>query len=71
MARLKDRVDFLLNVIELLFIARHNARIASAVLATAIPSVCPAVRLSPGIVSTTARSRVQLALSDSKMCLVL
>ena len=30
----------------LVFTARHNARIASAVLATAIPSVCPSVCLS-------------------------
>ena len=35
-----------------IFTARRNARIASAVLATAIPSVCPSVRLShAGIVS--------------------
>jgi len=39
MARSKARVEFLLSVIELLFTARRNARIASAVLATAIPSV--------------------------------
>jgi len=37
MARWKARVEFLLSVIEFLFTAR---RIASAVLATAIPSVC-------------------------------
>ena len=44
----------------------RNARIASAVLATAIPSVCPSVRLSvrPSVtrrycVKTTARSTVQ------------
>ena len=60
------------------FTARRNARIASAVLATAIPSVCPSVRPSvcPSVtrrycVKTTARSTVQFALSDSKMCLVL
>jgi len=35
-----------------IFTARRNARIASAVLATAIPSVCPSVCLSrAGIVS--------------------
>jgi len=58
--------------------ARRNARIASAVLATAIPSVCPSVRLSVCLsvtrwycVKTTARSTVQFAPSDSKMCLVL
>jgi len=50
--------------------ARRNARIASVVLATAIPSV----RLSVTrryCVKTTARSTVQFALLDSKMCLVL
>ena len=47
MARWKARVDFLLSVIELLFTARRNARIASAVLAIAIPSVCPSVRHTP------------------------
>jgi len=38
------------------------------------PSVCPSVRLSVTrryCVKTTARSTVQLALLDSKMCLVL
>jgi len=56
------------------FTARRNARTASAVLATAIPSVFPFVRLSVCLshaVKTTARSTVQFALSDSKMCLVL
>jgi len=43
MARWKARVEFLLSAIELLFTAR---RIASAALVTAIPSVCPSVRLS-------------------------
>jgi len=58
--------------------ARRNARIASAVLAIAIPSVYLSVCLSvrPSVtrrncVKTTARSTVQFALSDSKMCLVL
>ena len=65
----------------IVFTARRNARnarITSAVLATAIPSVClsvrPSVRLSVTrryCVKTTARSTVQFALSDSKMCLVL
>jgi len=41
MARWKAHVEFLLSVIELLFTARRNARIASAVLATAM-----SVRLS-------------------------
>jgi len=55
------------------FTARRNARIASAVLATAIPSVCLSV--CPSVtrrcyVKTTAHSTVQFALSDSKMCLV-
>ena len=55
----------------------RNARIASAVLAIAIPSVClsvcPSLCLSITrryCVKTTARSTVQFALSDSKMCLV-
>jgi len=41
MARWKARVEFLLSVIERRFTARRNARIASAVLAIAITSVCP------------------------------
>ena len=56
------------------FTARRNARIASAVLATVIPSVCPSVRLSVTrryCTKTTARSTVQFALLDSKICLVL
>jgi len=44
MAHWKARVEFLLSLIELLFTARRNARIASAVLAIAIPSVRPSVR---------------------------
>ena len=78
MARWKARIEFLLSVTELLFKARRNARIASPVLATAIPSVCLSVRPSvrPSVtrrycVKTTARSTVQFAPSDSKMCLVL
>ena len=54
-----------------IFTASRNARIASAVLATAIPSVCPSVRQTPVLCKTTARSTVQFALLDSKMCLVL
>ena len=56
------------------FYSARNARIASAVLATAIPSVCPSVCLSVTrryCVKTTAHSTVQFALSDSKMYLVL
>jgi len=60
------------------FYSARNARIASAVLATAIPSFRPSVRLSvcPSVtrrycVKTTARSTVQFAPLDSKMCLVL
>jgi len=52
-----------------IFTARRNARIASAVLATAIPSACLSVRPS-GIVSKR-RHVAHFALSDSKMCLVL
>ena len=51
------------------FTARRNARIASVVLDTAIPSVCPSVTRRY-CVKTTARSTVQFALSDSKMCFV-
>jgi len=52
------------------FTARHNARIARAVLAmqfrqSARPSVTRRY-----CVKTTARSTMQFALSDSKMCLV-
>ena len=71
MARWKARIEFLLSVIELLFTAR---RFASAVLATAIPAVCPSVRLSVRriyCVKTTPHITVQCALSDCKMCLVL
>jgi len=52
----------------------YSARIASAVLATAIPSVCLSVRQSVTrwyCVKTMASSTAQFALSDSKMCLVL
>ena len=45
-ARWKARVEFLFSVIELLFTERHNARIESAVLAIATPSVCLSVSLS-------------------------
>ena len=47
------------------FTARRNALIASAVLATAIPSICPSVRQCVTrryCVKTTARSTVQFAL---------
>jgi len=65
-----------------IFTAHRNARIASAVLAIAIPSVCPTVcpSVRPSVrlsvtrrycVKTTARSTVQFAPLDSKMCLVL
>jgi len=50
--------------------SRCNASIASAVLAIAIPSVCPSVT-RPYCVKRTACSTVQFALLDSKMCLVL
>jgi len=56
------------------FYSARNARIASAVLATAIPSVCPSVRLSVTrryCVKTTARSTMQFAPLDNKMCLIL
>jgi len=56
------------------FYSARNACIASAVLAMAIPSVCPSVRPSVTrryCVKTTAHSTVQFAPLDSKMCLVL
>jgi len=49
-----------------IFTARRNDRIASAVLATAIRSVCLSVTRRY-CVKTTARSTVQFAPSDSKM----
>ena len=52
------------------FYSARNARIASAVLATAIPSVCLSVARRY-CVKTMARSTVQFAPLDSKMCLVL
>jgi len=56
------------------FYSARNARIASAVLATAIPSVRPSV--CPSVtrrycVKTTARSTMQFSPLDRKMCLVL
>jgi len=53
-----------------LFTVHRNAHIAGAVLAMAIPSVCPSVTRRY-CVKMMARSMVQFALSDSKMCLVL
>jgi len=53
------------------FYSARNARIASAVLATAIPSVRLSVRLSVTrryCVKTTARSTVQFAPLHSKIC---
>jgi len=51
--------------------ARRNARIASAVLATATPSVGPFVCLSVRLSHASIVSkRLQFALSDKKMCLV-
>ena len=52
------------------FYSARTARIASAVLATAIPSVRPSVTRQY-CVKTTARSTVQFAPLDSNMCLVL
>ena len=60
------------------YYSARNARIASAVLAIAIPSVRLSVRLSVCLsvtrrycVKTAARSKVQFAPLDSKMRLVL
>ena len=52
------------------FYSARNARIASAVLAIPVPSVRPSVTRRY-CVKTTARSTVQFAPLDSKMCLVL
>jgi len=63
-----------LDICRLRYDLVFTARIASAVLATAIPSVRLSVRLSVTrryCVKTTVRSTVQFALLDSKMCLVL
>jgi len=75
---LVDQLKVKKQLKSLLFTARRNPRIASAVLATAVSSVRPSVRLSvcqsatcQYCVKTTARSTVQFALSESKMCLVL
>ena len=59
--------EFSRDVPDRVFTAR---RFASAVLATAIPSVCLFVTRRY-YVKMTARSTVQFALLDSKMCLVL
>jgi len=62
------------NYIDHFFYSVRNARIASAVLTIAIPSVRLSVCLSVTrryCVKTTARSTVQFAQLDSKMCLVL
>jgi len=73
-----DEFSNIFEILDLVFTARRNARIASAVLATAIPSVCLSVCLSvrPSVtrryrVKTTAHSTVQFGLLDSKMCQVL
>ena len=68
--QLIDTNDGISIGIVLHFYSARNYRIARAVLATAIPSV----RLSVTrryCVKTTARSTVQFAPLDSKMCLVL
>ena len=59
---------------QMFFYSARNVRIASAVLATAIPSACPSVRPSVTrryCVKTTARSTMQFSPFGSKMCLVL
>ena len=68
-----DYFNRISRITSITFYSSHNARIASAVLATAIPSVRPSVRHTPVLcqIKTTARSTVQFALFDSKMCLVL
>ena len=75
---LKGLVAFLESTSLLTFVqnfySARNARIASAVLATAIPSVRLSIRPSftrQYCVKATARSTVQFAPLDSKMCLVL
>ena len=68
----------LMQSVDVPFYSARNARIASAVLATAIPSVCLTVcpSVCPSVtrrycVKTTARSTMQFSPLDSKMCLVL
>ena len=63
---------FVLSQTSLLSVFFYSARncIASAVLATAIPSVCPS-DTRRYCVKTTARSTMQFSPLDSKMCLVL
>ena len=67
-----DHLFFILTVLYFVrfFTARRKARIANAVPAMAFPSVCPSVTRRY-CVKMTARSKVQFAQSDSKMCLVL
>jgi len=74
-----SRLKFVQNTLTSLNHVHMNCRTFSqflqraamlAVLAIAIPSVCPSVTCLY-CVKTTARSTVQFALSDSKMCLVL
>ena len=76
----KDYVNGIAIKPSIFFKARRNARIASVVLATAVPSVClsvcPSVCQCPSVtrrycVKTTARTTVQFALLYSEMCLVL
>ena len=67
-------VDPIKHITDDSFYSARNARIASAVLATAFPSVRLSVRLSVTrryCVKTTARSKVQFSPLDSKMCLIL
>ena len=69
---IETKISELTKSVTLAFVSWHKT--ASDVLAIAIPSVCPSVRPSVTrqyCVKTTARSPVQFALSDSKMCLVL
>ena len=69
-----DSTDWTVSSEHFIFYNARNARIASAVLATTIPPVRLSVCLSVTrryCVKTTARSTMQFAPLDSKMCLVL
>ena len=65
-----DDIMTLKLMVNIDFYSARNAHNASAVLATAIPFVCPSVTCRY-CVKKTARSTVQFGPLDSRMCLVL
>jgi len=62
-------IQFFSSFVSPTFYSARNARIASAVLATAIPSVCLSVR--PSVHPSVCPSHAGIAPLNSKMCLVL